>query len=68
MDRLVSSPADARAFVQDLNYSIVVQTQPRKHALDRADYTAATRQHELDHTDLIDDTDQGTVYLEISRS
>ena len=29
----------------------VVQIQPRKHALDRAGYTAPTRQRELDHTD-----------------
>ena len=29
----------------------VVQIQPRKHVLDHADYTAPTRQHELDHTD-----------------
>ena len=28
-----------------------VQTQPRKHTLDEADYAAPTRQHELDHTD-----------------
>ena len=29
-----------------------VQIQPRKHALDHADRTAPTRQHESDHTDL----------------
>ena len=29
---------------------LVVQTQPRKHALDDVDYTAPTRQHELDDT------------------
>ena len=29
----------------------VAQIQPKKHVLDRVDYTAPTRQHELDHTD-----------------
>ena len=28
----------------------IVQIPPRKHALDYADYTAPTRQNELDHT------------------
>ena len=32
----------------------IVHIQPRKRVLDRADYTAATRQHELDHTDHTD--------------
>ena len=43
-----------------------VQIYPRKHALDRADYTALTRQHELDHTDHTyhtDHTDQECIYL-----
>ena len=35
--------------MQDL---CIVQIQPRKHVLDHADYTDATRQHELDHTRL----------------
>ena len=35
----------------------VVQIQPRKHVPDHADYTAPTRQHELNHTDYIDHTD-----------
>ena len=39
----------------------VAQMQPRKHALDDADYTAPTRQHELDHTDHTDYTDQQSV-------
>ena len=29
----------------------IVQNQPRKKALDHADYDHPTRQHELDHTD-----------------
>ena len=29
----------------------IVQVQPRKHALDDADHTAPTLQHELVHTD-----------------
>ena len=44
----------------------VVQIQPRKHALDRAGYTAPTRQHELDHTDhtdRTDHTDQEHIYI-----
>ena len=40
----------------------IVQIQPRKHALDLADYTAPPRQHELDHTDHTDHTDQGYIY------
>ena len=43
----------------------VVQIQPRKHVLDLADYTASTRQHELDHTD---HTDQEPIRPERSRS
>ena len=35
-----------------------VQIQPMKHVLDHAEYTAPTRQHELDHTDHTDHTDQ----------
>ena len=31
--------------------------QPKIHALDRAGYTAPTRQHELDYTDHTDHTD-----------
>ena len=34
--------------VQDLH--IVVQIQPRTHALDDADYKGPTRQHKLNHT------------------
>ena len=34
-----------------------MQLQPRKHELDHADYTAPTRQHELDHTDHTAHTD-----------
>ena len=44
----------------------VVQIEPTKLVLDRADYTALTRQHELDHTDRtdpIDHTDQECIYL-----
>ena len=40
----------------------VPQIQPRKHVLDRADYTAPTRQRGLDHTD------QGYICPERSRS
>ena len=36
----------------------MVQIQPRKDALDHADFTAPTQQHELDHTDHTDHTDQ----------
>ena len=39
--------------VQDLYSSI--QIQSGKHVLDYADYTAPTRQHELDHTNHTDD-------------
>ena len=42
--------------MQDL-YSTVVQIQPKKRALDHADYTAPTGQHELDYTDHTDHTD-----------
>ena len=42
----------------------MVQIQPRKHVVDHADYTAPTRQHELDRTD---NTDQEFVYPERSR-
>ena len=35
----------------------MVQIQPRKLVLDHADYTAPTRQHELDHTDHTDHAD-----------
>ena len=44
----------------------VVQIEPTKLVLDRADYTALTRQHELDHTDHTyhtDHTDQECIYL-----
>ena len=40
-----------------------VQIQPMKHVLDHAEYTAPTRQHELDHTDHTDHTDQESIYL-----
>ena len=36
----------------------ILQIQPKNPALDHADYTALTRQHELDHTDHTDHTDQ----------
>ena len=35
----------------------LVQIQPRKHTVDDADYTAPTRQRELDHADHTDHTD-----------
>ena len=38
----------------------VVQIQPKKHVLDRAEYTATTRQYELDHTD---HTNQECIYI-----
>ena len=40
----------------------MVQFQHKKHALDDADYTAPTRQRELDHTD---HTDQGYICTEL---
>ena len=40
----------------------IIQLQPGSHVLDHADYTAPTRQHELDH---IDRTDQGFICREI---
>ena len=39
------------------NLCTVVQTQPKRRVLDRADYTAPTRQHDLNHTDHADHTD-----------
>ena len=36
----------------------IEQIQPRKQFVDHADYTAPTRQHELDHADHTDHTDQ----------
>ena len=48
----------------------IVQVQPRRYVLDHADYTAPTRQHELDrtdHTDHIDHTDQESICPERSR-
>ena len=50
--------------VQDL-ICCVVHIQPRKHVLDRAEYTAPSQQHELDCTD---HTDQESLCPEISRS
>ena len=41
--------------IQQMIY--IVQIQPRKHELDHADYTAPSRQHDLDHTDHTDHTD-----------
>ena len=38
----------------------MVHIEPRKNVLDRADFTASTRQQELDHTD---HTDQDSYYL-----
>ena len=57
-----------REVVQGLH--IVVQIQPWKHVLaaDHAGYTAPTRQHELDHTNHTDRTDQGSICPERSRS
>ena len=49
----------------------MVHIQPRKRVFDYADYTAPTRQHELDHTDHTDHTghtDEEYVYRERSRS
>ena len=43
----------------------IVQIQPRKHVPDHADYTAPTRQRELDHTD---HTDEESICPERSRS
>ena len=51
--------------------STVVQVQPRKHALltvGHTEYTAPTRQHELDHTDHTDHTDQESICPDRSRS
>ena len=47
---------------------MVVQIQPREHALDYAKHTAPTRQHELEHTDHTDHTDQEYICPERSRS
>ena len=46
----------------------VVQIQPRKHRAYHADYTASTRQHELDHTDHTDHTDHKYACPERSRA
>ena len=46
----------------------MVQIQPRKVVLDRADSKAPTCQHELDHTDSTDHTDQEQIFPERSRS
>ena len=37
------------------------KTQSGEHVLNHADYTAPTRNHELDHTDHTDHTDQDCV-------
>ena len=53
--------------VQDLCSTDPTQgTRPT--AVDRADYTAPTRQHELDHTDHTYHTDQESIYPERARS
>ena len=46
--------------------SVWCRSNPGQHALDDADYTAPTRQHELDHTDHTDHTghtDQESIYF-----
>ena len=35
--------------------SCIIQTQPKKHVLDHADFVAPTHKHELDHEVVIDD-------------
>ena len=49
-DLLINPNLPLGDVVQDM-YICTVQIQPRKPVLDYADYTAPTRQHELEHTD-----------------